>query len=160
MKVTLEAREVEPIRRLTDDEFEFCFSRVNCLCLDFAITNDEGVLFAKREIEPFKGFWTLPGGIWRYKEPFDKAFHRLIDGELGIRCDERRLIGFIHHINDGEYRSSVSLVFLIKDYEGQIKGSFQGKEFSYLTDFNRTDIQPYHAEFFRRNWPFNTISAI
>lgn len=141
-------------RRLTDGEFDFCLGRFSCLCIDFVITNGNGgVLFAKREIEPFKGFWTLPGGIWRRKEPINDAIARLLNVELKIQCTGKKLIGYIHHIHDGPIRSSVSLVFQIT-YQGEISGSDQGREFQYITDFSADDIQPYQAEFFRDNLVF------
>jgi len=146
--------EAEPVsigpRRLTDGEFRFCYERVPCLCIDFVIVKDGGILFAKREIEPFKGFWTLPGGILRRREPFDDAIARLLRVELGVTCVNKKLFDCIHHINDGDFRSSVSLAFLIK-YEGELQGSDQGREFRYLSDFSDPKIQPYQAKFFREN---------
>lgn len=151
MRLELEALDPKPKRRLTDEEFLFCYSRVPCLCIDFVIVQEGGVLFAKRTIEPFKGYWTLPGGIWRYKEPIDEACVRLLSSELGIICVAKKQVGHIHHLHDGEFRSSVSLPLVIK-YEGTICGSNQGRKFKSISDFSASDIQPYQAAFFRECW--------
>lgn len=150
MRVEVDAQGITPYsRRLTDEEFQFCIGRFVCFCIDFAISDGKGgVLFVQRKIEPFKGFWTLPGGIVRRKEPIDDAIARLLGDELGLICIEKKLIGYIEHINDGDIRSSVSLVFAIK-CEGRVRGSEQGQEFSFISDFSNPKIQPYQAEFFQ-----------
>lgn len=150
MRIELDAHEPQPKSKLTDDEFRFIYSRVLCLCVDIVIVQNGGVLFAKRKIEPFKGLWTLPGGIVRYKEPVDEAFQRLLTAELGVKCTGKKLIGYIQHLDDGEFRSSLSLAFLTK-YEGRIGGSWQGREFRPLTEFSE-NVQPYQAKFFQENW--------
>lgn len=150
MKFELESQDPQAKRRLTDDEFIFIYSRVPCLCADIVIVENGGVLFAKREIEPFMGYWTLPGGIVRYKETIDEAFDRLIKNELGVKCVLKKLIGYCQTLNDGPWRSSLSLVFLT-EYEGQLCGSDQGHEFKFISDFSE-NVHPYHSEFFKRNW--------
>ncbi len=151
VKIELDALDPAPKRRWTDDEFDFIFRRANCFCLDVVIVKNDGIFFVKREIEPFKDKWTLPGCIVRFKEPIDEAFDRLLLDELGVKCVEKKLLGCIQHLDDGPWRSSVSLAFLTK-YKGKLRGSAQGRDFAFLDKFGE-DVQPFQAEFFRRNYP-------
>src|SRR5258708_1307377 len=80
---------------LNDEDYQFIFSRVPRLCLDFVIVRDNNVLLAKRDIDPAKGYWSLPGGMVRYKESVHDAAERIIKGELGLEILEKKLMGFI-----------------------------------------------------------------
>ncbi len=137
-------------RRLTDDEYQFIFSRVPRLCVEILLVQDGGLLLVQRDIEPFKGFWTLPGGMVRYKETIDEALARIIFDELGVTCTEKKLLGYIDCHDDGPWLQSISLAFLVK-FDGQLRGSDQGHNFKFFLDLPEK-TQPYHAEFLKENW--------
>lgn len=140
-----------PKKRLTNDEYEFVFKRVPRLCVDCVVISNEGILLAMREIEPFKGFWALPGGMVKYKETIDQAFARIASCELGIRPTSKKLLGCIEHVEDGPYLHSVSLAYLVWGFEGTLRGSDQGRDLRFFSTLpDRT--QPFMAQFFRENW--------
>lgn len=140
-------------RRLTDEEYSFIFDRVPRCCLDIVVVNDKGVLFFEREIEPFKGKWTLPGGVIRFGENFDEAHQRILKAEFGddVECVSKRLIGACNHYPDGPGRHSISLLFETK-ITGKITGSSQGHKTKIISDFSEESIQQFHRQWFLENW--------
>jgi 8-oxo-dGTP diphosphatase len=52
----------------------------------FGYDADEGisVLLIKRNLDPFKGWWALPGGLVKTNESLDRAAHRELKEETGI----------------------------------------------------------------------------
>lgn len=127
---------MENKKRLTDKEYKFIFSQVPRFCLDFIIVKDGKVLLAKREINPCKGFWCLPGGMVRYQETINQASERILKNELGLKPKSKKVIGYIEFPNeinkDGVPVHSVSLVFLTVLKDGEIKGSNQAYEIEFF----------------------------
>lgn len=140
---------------LTDSDYKFIFSRVPRLCLDFVVVKDDKILLAKREIDPCKGCWSLPGGMVRYKESLNDAAERILKEELGLKSVERRLIGYVEfpdEINkNGVHIHSVSIVFLTKLEEGGITGSEQAQEVRFFESLPE-EINQEQGKFLKRNW--------
>jgi len=58
------------------------------------IKNDKSeYLLVKRKVEPFKGWWDLPGGFVEENETLEKAAQRELLEELGINIDHFDYIG-------------------------------------------------------------------
>lgn len=53
------------------------------LTVDGLITKKDKILLIKRDIDPFKGFWVLPGGHVDYNEKVEQAIKREMKEELG-----------------------------------------------------------------------------
>ena len=145
----------EKNRRLTDEEYEFIFSRVPRLCLDFIIIKDDRILLSQRDIEPYKGFWHLPGGMVRYKESFDDAAERILQDELGVSPTNKESAGFIEFLKEvnenGLHTHSVSIVFKTKLGEGKIRGSNQASEVDFFESLPENVIPP-QKKFLEENW--------
>jgi len=140
---------------INDDEYKFIFSRVPRLCLDFIVIKKGKVLLAKRSIEPYKGYWSLPGGMVRYKESFEEASKRILKDELGLKPIEKKLIGSMEFPNEvnknGVHVHSVSIAFLTKLEDGEIIGSDQAHEFQFFESLPE-NVPPVHKEFMKKNW--------
>lgn len=140
---------------LTDDEYKFIFERVPRLCLDFVIVKDAKILLAKRNINPRKGCWSLPGGMVRYKESLDEASKRILKGEVGLNPLERDLIGFIEfpdEVNEkGVSVHSVSMVFLTKLEEGEFIGNDHAPEVQFFESLPKNNNSD-QAKFLKENW--------
>lgn len=59
-----------------------------------------GVVLAKRENEPAKGRWFVPGGRVRKGERLREAVHRVAREELGVDVEIERLLGVYEHHYD------------------------------------------------------------
>ena len=150
-KIKVQAMPPTKRRFLTNDEYQFVFSRAPRICLDFIIVKDRTILMTKRTIEPFKGFWHIPGGMIRYKEKIDAAAERILCAELGCRPLGIKLVGFIEYLNAGPYLHSISMVFLTVLAPGKLRGSAQAHKIFFFPSVPKP-IPSAQAAFLKQNW--------
>lgn len=103
---------------LTDEEYDFIYSRSPRICVDLLIKNSKGeVLLTKRDIEPYKDHWHFPGGRIKFRETVEDAIKRILKGELEQEIDVvPMMLGFcefLEEVQKGQDRHSISLVHLI-----------------------------------------------
>jgi len=140
---------------LTDKEYQFIFERVPRLCLDFIIVKDHTLLLSKRTINPYAGYWHLPGGMVRYRESLAEAATRILVNELGLAPVSKRLVGYIEfpdEINQNNLRiHSVSMAFLTNLAEGQVTGSDQARQIKFFESLP-AKTHPGHKQFLKEHW--------
>lgn len=78
------------------------------------------ILLVKRNEEPKKGFWCLPGGFMEIGETPEEAALREFHEETGLRGKIERLIGIVTH-KSPRYGSILVAGFIAVSLEGQIK---------------------------------------
>jgi ADP-ribose pyrophosphatase YjhB (NUDIX family) len=136
-------------------DYEFIFKKVPRLCVDLLIVNNKKILLAKRDIKPFKGFWSLPGGMVCKHETIDEAIERIVGFELHQKPVSRELLGYMEFlkepITNGVNFHSVSIAFLTKLKSYEVKGSFQAKELKFFSSLPKK-VHPVHAKFIKQNW--------
>lgn len=107
---------------LSKKEFDEIYSKVPRLTVEIVIKTIDGIYLTKRNIEPCKGMWHLPGGTVRFSEKITDAVSRIAKRELGIKVNETELLGYIeypsHYLNGLD--SPVGIAFLIKEFDGLI----------------------------------------
>lgn len=103
---------------LSDKDYNFIYSSVPRICIDVLIKNERGeVLLTKRNIEPYKDHWHMPGGRIQFRETIKDAYNRIIKNELGIEFTNESdlpMIGvmeFLEEVQDGNKRHSISIVY-------------------------------------------------
>ncbi len=135
---------------LTQEDYEKIYRKVPMFCVDMLIKVDGGIILSKRNIEPFKGFWHFPGGRVRYKESIADAIQRIAMGEIGIetRSLNPTLLGIVESINDGEFRHSNSIVYLLqpKNAVNLYPGNSEATELKVFSEVPQ-DMQPYQQYF-------------
>jgi len=100
-------------------------------CVDLVIFKRKRVLLTKREINPYKGFWHLPGTIIRRNEKIEHAVKRAAKSELNVNVKIKNYVGCFESIN--KFRHDISLGFIVSiQNDSKIK-----------TDFQSTDIEFY-----------------
>ncbi|WP_435349140.1 NUDIX domain-containing protein [Haloarchaeobius sp. HRN-SO-5] len=82
---------VDESKPIPQDEWQSVVANVPLVSVDLVVEHDGGVLLGKRENEPAKGEWFVPGGTVLKNEPRIEAVHRVADEELGepVVVDER-----------------------------------------------------------------------
>jgi len=121
-------------KRLPTKEFFSIYSKVPRLCIDALIKGPRGIVLAKRDIEPWKGMWHIPGGTVMIGEKLESAVTRIVLGETGLKVRIKKSIGVIEYIilHKGKRFHAVSMVFLVSPVGGALHGSRAGKEIQYF----------------------------
>ena len=90
-------------------------------CGAFILNEDGKVLLQKRNKEPEKGYWSIPGGKLEWMETFEEAVKREIKEECDIDIKIEKLLGICDHIVKNENQHWVSPSFLCKITNGEPK---------------------------------------
>ena len=115
---------------LSKKEFNEIYSRVPRLTVEIIIREDNNYFLTKRNIEPCRGMWHLPGGTVRFGEKLTEAVTRIAKRELGIKVITTQLLGYIEypsHYENG-LDSPVGIAFLVDSYEGIINPNKEASE--------------------------------
>lgn len=130
---------------LSDEDYDFIYSRSPRICVDLLIRNNQGeILLTKRDIEPYKDHWHFPGGRIKFRETAQEAIRRVLKAELGQDkqwdCKQIGFCEFLEEEQKGQPRHSLSLVHLIQLTDDiEVKLNDQAKEVKF---FSKADV-PY-----------------
>lgn len=131
---------------LSDEDYSFIYSKSTRACVDLVICNGPDVLLIKRDIEPYKGDWHLPGGRIRFREKIEDAINRIVQDEVGASVSSFNFLGymeFLEEVQGGEERHTVSIVFSVTVINAPQNGEY----------FNEApnNIIPEHKIFLQEN---------
>ena len=87
-------------RWIPDDDWRTIVANVPLVSVDLVIEHDGGVLLGKRENDPAKGEWFVPGGTVRKNESRTDAVHRVATEELGESVVIDDCLGTYEHLYD------------------------------------------------------------
>ena len=138
--------------KLSKKEFKEIFSKVPRICVDLVIKTEDGVLFTKRSIEPFKKTWHLPGGGVLLNETLEEASKRIAKRELNLDINLKESIGQIEHLYEkceGIKRHSISIVFLAEMASKEIKLNEDAEDYLFSKKIPENTI-PEQEEFLKK----------
>ncbi|OYR78619.1 NUDIX domain-containing protein [Halorubrum ezzemoulense] len=84
-------------RWIADDEWPTIVANVPLVSVDLVIEHDGGVILGKRQNEPAKGEWFVPGGMVLKNESRTDAVHRVAKDELGEAVGIDDCLGTYEH---------------------------------------------------------------
>ena len=90
----------ESEKPIPEEQWETIVANVPLVSVDLVIEHDGGVLLGKRENEPAKGEWFVPGGTVLKNEPRTDAVHRVAEAELGQGVVIDECLGTSEHFYD------------------------------------------------------------
>ena len=103
------------------------------LTVDGCLLKGSKVLLVRRAIEPFEGFWVLPGGHVEYNERVEDALQREMREELGLEVKIKKLIGVYSDPKRDPREHTVSIAFLVgSKSQRDIKLNFETKEYNFF----------------------------
>ncbi len=120
---------------MTLEEFRDIYSKVPRLTVEVVLKSDKGVLLSLRDIEPYKGFWHLPGGTVFMGEELTDAVGRVARRELGVKVTAAKFLDYVeypeHYAQTGE--SVVGLAFLA-EYDGELQPNEEASKLDWFTE--------------------------
>jgi len=105
------------------------------------IFHDRSVLLVKRDQEPGRGQWSLPGGAVELGETLEDALRREIFEEVSIEIEIKGLVRLIDRILYDKY-NEVQFHYVIADYWGWLV-SGRPRAGSDISDARFIDIDQY-----------------
>ncbi len=116
---------------LSDEEFNSIYGRVPRLTVEVLLELTDGLVLVRRDIEPCKGQWHVPGGTVRFGESLVEAVRRVALAELGLVVTVGALVGYIEYPKmhaDGYPGWPVGMAFTATYVSGELSGSDMGAE--------------------------------
>src|SRR3989344_4567321 len=108
------------MKRLSQRFFNEIYSKVPRLCIDLVIKDKRGIVLTKRDINPYKGMWHIPGGTLLLGENIEQCAKRVAKYETGLKIKIRKLLGVEEYHFFAKYTKVVSLVYLVEPTEGKL----------------------------------------
>ncbi|RJQ36785.1 NUDIX hydrolase [Candidatus Parcubacteria bacterium] len=122
---------------LSDRKYRSIYRKVPRLCVDLVIRDARGIILSRRDIQPDKGMWHLPGGRVRMQEQLPAAIRRIAREETGLKLAVQRIVGVIEYRYLGRWQHSVSVVYLARPIGGRLRGSAQAQKIAFFKSFPR-----------------------
>lgn len=107
--------------------------RVAANCI---IKDRKGVLLIHRNIEPYKGYWTLPGGSVMFKETLKDAAEREAKEETGLKVKAVKYVGYYDDFKIPG-RRAIAHAFVCKIIGGKLKPNFESTEVRFFKKLPR-----------------------
>lgn len=85
---------------IPDEEWETIVRSVPLVSVDLVTQHKGGVLLGKRQNEPAKGEWFVPGGRVQKNEQLTDAVHRIAQEEIGCDIEINQSLGAFEHFYD------------------------------------------------------------
>ena len=116
--------------------------------VDLLVVTDGGLLLGKRENEPARGEWFVPGGTVVKNERLTDAVHRVAAEELGTDVTIEKRLGTYEHfyntadVEDVSTKHYVATAFVVRTEDADIRSDEQHLEFEvFRPPFD--DLHPY-----------------
>jgi mutator protein MutT len=101
------------------------------------IRKNNSLLLVKREYEPAKGRWSIPGGLVDLGEKVRDAIVREVEEETGLNIEVGNLIDVIDNIEydkrDTLRFHYIIISFLVEPLGGRLRGSKEASEVKWFT---------------------------
>ena len=130
-KCLSDERQGNTMKRASEQNYKKFREYFTFSCVDLLIFEKDEILLTKRTINPFKGYWHLPGTIIRRGETRKSAIKRAAREELGKDVIIVRELGVYESIVT--FRHDISNAFVVKfKNKSSINIDFQSKQYKYF----------------------------
>jgi ADP-ribose pyrophosphatase YjhB (NUDIX family) len=121
---------------LSEHDFRSIYQRVPRLTVEIVLRDGDTLVLSRRDIEPCKGQWHLPGGTVRFGESLHDAVRRVARRELGVTVEVGRLLGYIEYPDmhaAGYFGWPVGIAFETLLVGGSLRGNAEGTVAGFAT---------------------------
>jgi len=116
------------------------------LTVDAVVGTDEGVVLIKRKNPPFQGMWALPGGFVDVGETTEAACIREVEEETGLVVEIVRLLGVYSDPSRDPRGHSVSAVYVVKPFGGELNAATDAAEAGIFPDPGSVELGFDHRQ--------------
>ncbi len=112
------------------------FRNASPVSLAFIFSDKNEVLLAKRDREPYKGVWTIPGGYLEADEQPMDGIKRELKEETGCNVEPYKLFGFyLCHFDDltQGWRYTLNIIYLSKITKGKMQPADDVSDLQYFS---------------------------
>lgn len=131
---------------IPQDKYDYILQNMPISCVDVCIVSEEGVLLVKRNTEPAKGKWWVPGGrVFKGEKLVDCAKRKCLE-EVNLNC----IIGPIVHTDETVFETgpsnipvhSINVCFLAIPHSNKIKIDSYSDDFAWFPHISDC-LHPY-----------------
>lgn len=137
---------------ISDELYKKIYNTVPRLCIDLVIRKNGSIMLMRRDIEPYRNLWHLPGGRVLFKETIFEAIKRLAKKEFNAEVRCKGLIGVCETIHDDiaddDPRHSVSMVYEVEIMDGEPEATKENSDVDFFSGMPK-DMHPTHGDFIR-----------
>jgi colanic acid biosynthesis protein WcaH len=143
------------VERIPDDVWAEVVKHMPIPSVDLVVRCADGILLAKRQNEPAKGEWFVPGGSVRKGEHLSEAVERIAQEELDVAVSIEERLGAYDHLYDisdvdgSGGKHYVANGFLVTPETESFSLDAQHSEFSVFEVDSLPDLHPYAEAYLR-----------
>lgn len=100
--------------------------------IDAVIVRDKEVLLVKRGIEPYEGYWALPGGYVEWDESTEETVKREVNEETGLHVTGVKLVG-VYSSPDRHPKQVINVLYIARVADGDPKASDDAEEVAWFS---------------------------
>ncbi|HBA89453.1 MAG TPA: NUDIX hydrolase [Geobacter sp.] len=126
---------------LSHEEYVRVMETMPVACIDCVVRNDHGeYLLVKRDNEPLKGEYWVPGGRLHKGERLEEAVRRKMRQEIGVDVEIIENLGFFEEFFDKTAQDSkggfhaVSFLFLVRPLQAEIRLDNQSSDWGWFAE--------------------------
>lgn len=127
--------------KLPLQEFLDTFKKAPRAALSLVVKTEKGLLLARRDVDPCRGVWDVPGSFILRGETFDEVVRRVARDELGVGVRSHKVFGVYENLGGDPRGHVIDLIFSC-ELDGEPRPTKMSGEISYFRE--RPDVFPGH----------------
>lgn len=120
------------------------------LAVDIIIRINRGIVLIKRENEPFRDMWAIPGGFVKYGEKVEDAAIREAEEETGLEVSLETLVGIYSDPQRDPREHVVSICYKARREGGTLCPDSDAKDVKVFKDIPWNSLAFDHDKMLRR----------
>lgn len=136
------------------EEYRIIAQNVPIVSIDLLVHHNGGLVLGKRQNEPAKGEWFVPGGTVLKGESRIQALHRIANKELGVDVIVGEVLGTYEHFYESAATSNVNskqylaTAYVVTPKSGSLESDSQHESLRVFTS-PFPDLHDYIARYLR-----------
>ena len=111
------------------------------VCVDGILVKGGKILFLKRNVEPFKGYWHVVGGHVEENETLKQALEREFKEETDLDVDVEEIIDA--RIEETSDRIKIIIAYQVSSAKGKIKLNSENCEYQWFSKTPNQSVYDY-----------------